>query len=366
MVRRHFGRDHHPVYRALAQVLAAVVWPPAVLLQLWVIRRHGPGTVPIKQVPGALWAALRHNVGPGEYYAYGIWQPDRKVNIDNYLYSKEASRIFKLLNRPSQPNPIDDKLAFYEICKAHALPTPEILAAFTPTSQLLKFELGLPPKRDLFVKPRMGVGGDGAEHFRWDGVLFKSERCDHLRAEDLAGYLVIRTRTENRTLIVQPALSNHPELRIAATASLATARVVTGLSANGDVIPIFGHIHFLPETAAQSVALIDLASGRFAPPQRKFDSTKWSAHQIDMSSVDGGGILPDWDSALRYIEVAHQACSNFVFIGWDVAFTEQGPVLLEGNLNWDASDYQRLRGQPLGNTKFADILATRLRDLVSS
>src|SRR5215831_14927293 len=87
MVRRHFGRDHHPVYRALAQVLAAIVWPPAVILQLRVIRRHGPGTVPIKQVPGALWAAFRHNVGPGEYYAYGIWQPDRKMNIDNYLYS---------------------------------------------------------------------------------------------------------------------------------------------------------------------------------------------------------------------------------------------------------------------------------------
>ena len=198
-----------------------------------------------------------------------IWQPDRKVNIDNYLYSKEASRIFKLLNRPSQPNPIDDKLAFYEICKAHALPTPEILAAFTPTGQLLEFELGLPPKRDLFVKPRMGVGGDGAEHFRWDGVLFKSERCGHLRSEDLAGYLATRARTENRTLIVQPALSNHPKLHIAATASLATARVVTGLSANGDAIPIFGHIHFFPETAAQSVALIDLASGRFMPAPAK-------------------------------------------------------------------------------------------------
>ena len=31
--------------------------------------------------------------------------------------------------------------------------------------------------------------------------------------------------------------------------------------------------------------------------------------------------LPDWDAALRHIKVAHQACSNFVFIGWDVAFT---------------------------------------------
>ena len=278
MVRQHFGRDHHPIYRVLAQVLAAIVWSPAVLVNLWEIRYfRGPDAVPIKQVPGALWAAMRHNVSPGEYYAYALWKPDRKVNIDNYLYAREASRLFKLLNRPSQPNPIDDKLAFYEICKAHALPTPEILAAFTPTGKLLEFELGLPPKRDLFVKPRIGCGGDGTEHFRWGGVAFESERCGRLRPEDLGGYLATRARTENRTLLVQPALVNHRELHIAATANLATARLVTGLSADGDVIPIFGHIHFFLGTADQSVALIDLASGRVMSAKRKFDGTKWSA-----------------------------------------------------------------------------------------
>ena len=170
--------------------------------------------------------------------------PNRKVNIDNYLYSKEGPRLFKLLNRPSQPNPIDDKLAFHEMCKSHALPSPEILAAFTPTGKLLEFESGRPPKRDLFVKPRIGVGSDGAEHFRWHGVAFESDRGCRLRPEDLGGYLATRARTENRTLLVQPALSNHPELRLGANVYLATARLVTGLSTDGNVIPIFGNFLF--------------------------------------------------------------------------------------------------------------------------
>jgi len=42
---------------------------------------------------------------------------------------------------------------------------------------------------------------------------------------------------EKRTLLVQPALSNHPELSIEANANLATARLVTGLSIDGDGIP---------------------------------------------------------------------------------------------------------------------------------
>jgi hypothetical protein len=74
-------------------------------------------------------------------------------------------------------------------------------------------------------------------------------------------------------------------------------------------------------------------------------------------------MLPDWNNVLQYIKVAHRACPNFVFVGWDVAFTDCGPIILEGNANWCADDYQRLC-DPLGHTKFADILAERLHDLM--
>ena len=43
MVRWHFGRDHHPVRRKLAQVLVTMAWPLAVLLNLWQVRHwFGP------------------------------------------------------------------------------------------------------------------------------------------------------------------------------------------------------------------------------------------------------------------------------------------------------------------------------------
>src|SRR5205823_5250687 len=142
--------------------------------------------------------------------------------IDNYLYGNEARRLFKLLNRPLQPDAIDDKLAFHEMCKAHALPSPEILASFTPTGELRNFVFGRPPERDLFAKPRMGLGGDGSERFRWRGTVFESDRGGCLSPEHLGGYLAARARSENRTLLVQPALSNHPELLVDANANLAT------------------------------------------------------------------------------------------------------------------------------------------------
>ena len=361
-VRQHFARHHHPVYRALAKVFAAIVWAPAVLLQIWEIRHYqGPDWVPMKRVPGAVWAALRHNVVPGAYYGLLLWEPDRKVNIDNYLYPIEAFGLFKFLNRPAQPNPIDDKLAFHALCTANAIPTPQILAAFSPTGKLLDFESGQPPKRDLFVKPSNGLASLGVERFRWNRDAFDSSRGHRLSPEALDRYLATRARTENRTLLVQPALSNHPALGIAPNKNLAAVRLVTGFTRDGNVLPIFGHIYFadsdqVPAPYA-SISLVDVENGQLAKPQALWGPKKLKHGLGDSDSVR---MLPEWEKALQYAKAAHRACSNFAFIGWDIAFTAEGPLLLEGNENWSAGEYQRLTGEPLGHTVFATVLATWL------
>jgi hypothetical protein len=360
MVRWHFGRDHHPISRKLAQVLTTIAWPAVVLANLWRVREwFGPPKALLKRVPGALWAAIRHNVFPSEYYEYELWRPERRRNIDNYLYIREGPRLFKLLNRRSQIDPIVDKLAFYELCKTHGIPTPEVLAAFAPTSRLMDFRSGRPPQHDLFVKPRMGNGGLAHERFRWDGIRFQSNRGPKLKPEDLGSYLEHRARTENLTLLVQPSLSNHPSLGSGPNEALATARMVTGRSIIGAVTPIFSFILFGPDriTAhSNCVTLIDLSTGRVMPAPVQVSPVY---HYRQFHSNDAY-TLPDWDATVRHVEAAHKACFNFVFIGWDIAFTLDGAMLLEGNTNWSAGTYQSLRGEPLGLTIFADILAAEL------
>src|SRR5262245_39152820 len=84
MVRWNFGRDHHPISRKLAQVLVTIAWPLAVFRNLWLVRQwFGPRDELLKRAPGALWAAIRHNILPSEYYEYELWHADRKMNIDN-------------------------------------------------------------------------------------------------------------------------------------------------------------------------------------------------------------------------------------------------------------------------------------------
>ncbi len=366
IVRRNYARDHHPIHRALARIVVAAVWPLAVLIHLWEIRRsRAPEIVPFKEVPRALWAAIRHNVVPGEYYAYALWHPDRRANIDDYLYSKEGIRLFGLLNKSTQPDPIIDKLEFHDLCKARALPTPPVFAAFAPGGTSLEFESGRLPDKDLFIKQRFGSGGNGAERLRWHGTVFESNRGGCVRPENLRDYLKARARTENCALLVQPALLNHATLGVEPDGALATARIVSGITLSGDVAPLFGYIYFGEPNeivAHGRVAVIDMPSGQLMSAPQDFPRRKQASLHADLGS-GRACTLPDWDNLLRCIKVAHQACSGFVFIGWDVAFTEHGPMLLEGNANWCADVYQSLCGKPLGHTKFASILAERLRDL---
>jgi hypothetical protein len=44
--------------------------PLAVLVHMLQMRLFGePQEMPIRRAPGAIWAAIRHNILPGEYYA---------------------------------------------------------------------------------------------------------------------------------------------------------------------------------------------------------------------------------------------------------------------------------------------------------
>ena len=63
--------------------------------------------------------------------------------------------------------------------------------------------------------------------------------------------------------------------------------------------------------------------------------------------------IPFWAAALDLVVRAHgsvPAFSRFVFLGWDVAITASGPLLIEANSGWGAVNLQNGDGPPLGRT----------------
>ena len=101
---------------------------------------------------------------------------------------------------------------------------------------------------------------------------------------------------------------------------------------------------------------MDLASGTLGVARQKsrpFVPVKVhpdSGHPIE------GLTLPFWKAALDLAVNAHREFQEMPSVGWDVAITEDGPVLVEGNPVWGVDLAQITHQRPLSDTAVADCL----------
>ena len=54
--------------------------------------------------------------------------------------------------------------------------------------------------------------------------------------------------------------------------------------------------------------------------------------------------VPYWKEATELAIKAHKCFPSFHTVGWDIAITKDGPLILEGNGNWSACDFQYTEG----------------------
>jgi len=82
----------------------------------------------------------------------------------------------------------------------------------------------------------------------------------------------------------------------------------------------------------------------------------------DLAGDLDGLVLPDWPKACETVLAAHRKFpSPAVLLGWDVAFTDMGPVLIETNLGVSLFTEQTDSLVPAGTTPVADLIAAWLR-----
>jgi len=71
----------------------------------------------------------------------------------------------------------------------------------------------------------------------------------------------------------------------------------------------------------------------------------------------------EWWPEVKALGLRAQAVfSDRLFVGWDLAMTEDGPIVVEGNSSPDLDILQRCSRQGMANGRFAELLAERLVD----
>ena len=323
------------------------------------------GTWPrLKRLADAYWQALRHNVPPANYVVNRLWLPEHRKVRDDYLHWTETDALLLALNRrlPARPgaDPVQDKLAFHDLCRAHDVPTPQVLAVYVSGKAVRSFADDLPPPRSVWLKPASAAQGRGGERLVWQGSRFAARdrlSLDRVGLLDhIAGHSLV-----HRCTLVQSLLVNHPSIAPLTNGNIATARIVTGRRRSGEVVHIAAHL--IGPVGERIIvqggwsALIDLTSGRLGPGLFPGDRAPVRRSHPETGACVEGAVVPDWETAKALVSKVHGLIDTYVFLGWDVAFTVEGPMLIEANRGWDAFVFQILMDKPFGSTRFVDVLA---------
>lgn len=147
--------------------------------------------------------------------------------------------------------------------------------------------------------------------------------------------------------IIQDFIEQHEALRMINPSCVNTIRFVT-ISVNNE---IHYFAHFLRFGVGESVN-DNRATGGYAvniSDQGKLDSLA-IGHNNSIKEHPNTGVifegyqLPFWEETKKLVTKAHEQLKDIKSIGWDIAITSRGPVLLEGNDNWEICGPQDMEG----------------------
>lgn len=317
-----------------------------------------------------LLARVRGGIGPVPFSMFRLWQEgisEWSAYIDNLHLDAWQRQANPLQYRRL----VDDKIEFYRHCRASGLPTPPILGLiksdpdesaddFPVIQSGSELERVLAASESgLFFKPIGGRHGLGVFAAIRCGAGVSSIAGDS-STDEFYRYCVERAR-ESGTLIVQPRIRPARRLlEITSAHGLATVRAVTYL--DGETARLFLACLRIPVGRSEAdnfrhgasgnlVAGLDAATGRLTSAVGSLRRDWPQIVDVDRHPDTGAPLvgfdLPSWREVVELVLEAQRRFVGLRSIGWDVAITDQGPMLIEGNGRYDCDILQLAHGRGL-------------------
>lgn len=304
----------------------------------------GPDTKPVPTILRELAAAAAAERGaPLHYLTHLLYRTDSPDPLGFVGYGA-FDRIRRELLMPSgRPNAcLEDKLHFARHLGAHAIPQPVLLRftmneqVFTPdgrpgevldgaAASWLRELIERTPTGAIFVKPVAGTGGKGCA--RLDATMPDRRLLALSRGWRLGNHLV------------QEAIDQHPAVAVVHPAAVNSMRVHTLRDPDGSVTLLSALIRFgRGDSCVDNVSVggmyasVDVETGAVGERAQTFfvhGGERFSAHPetgVAFASVR----LPAMADVTALVR---QVASIFPgpVVGWDIALTASGPVVVEGN-----------------------------------
>jgi hypothetical protein len=301
---------------------------------------------------------VRDQYGSQEISILGIADPHiPEAELQRYISKRALLKIQYSLNDARYLSLTEDKTIFYAVCDSFQIPSPKVYAVFSAREGWLAdgsflrgrdqwvdyLERAAP--REFIIKPGFGVYGRGLKMLerqdrRWlckSGLSYDSRELYECLASD----------PDFDRFVLQERVRNHDDFSwVSRTEALQTARITTLMKRNREPQIIYTQFkivkgnnitdNFASGETGNLLARLDVATGKVVAVVGKQNGSLRSITRDEQTGINYLDFtLPLWAEAKK---LALQAAMKFwpiQTIGWDIAITQSGPVLIEGNQCWD-------------------------------
>lgn len=265
-----------------------------------------------------VWCALHYKVGYLDYRTYGFFAIRGKKR-KTFMTMSDNIEFTHKLNSKDCYELFDDKVKFNRRFKDFI--GREWIDLNDCTFEDFKAFCG---KRDVFfAKQPVSYGGLGVK------------KIDLSACPDLGG--LYKSLKEEKLYLCEEAIVQHPDMSAVCPTSVNTVRVVTLLSSKNEPQIIYA----LMRMSSDGSGVDNISSGgMYAPVNDDGTITKPAFAQnagkyYEKHPVTGVRInafkVPLFDEVKALVRAAALVEPKLRYVGWDVAVTEKGPVLVEGN-----------------------------------
>ena len=311
----------------------------------------------IRQAAEIMYLTASGTLAPDQYYDYQLHKSDVKtIRGLPYLGSRAYRELDLALNPLEWDSLQRNKWLFGLHFKQLGFPVPEMYGFFDRCSGITSD--GLPLRNaghldellrrrslDQFVvKPVFGGMGKGLKVLSvLGGGAYTSLSGNKFDLESLTDFM------SNEPYLIQERVFPHPVLEAISPGILNCYRIVTFRDRQGET-----HIHRChlrlgrqgsdtDNRAGGGLGVkIDLASGTLGEGLTKKEKV-WQTRHPDTGMEFSGVKMPLWHETIELALAAARACP-LGSLGWDIALSVSGPVLIECNRQWEFKKAQTLGG----------------------
>lgn len=263
------------------------------------------------------WCALRYGAGYYDYVMFGFYDMNGKQR-DTYLTRVRNKKVCELMNDYSIAEEFDDKLRF----NARFAPFQKRKTLNGATATVEEMDDFLQGQTCFFAKPNHGSCGQGVE---------KVNVADFENTEAILRYV-----REKDLPILEHAIVQHPDMAKLHPSSVNSMRIVTDVVGDDVLIAYImvkiGRGGGCCDNTGRGGMLcrVDETTGKIRSVATDDYFNVFTAHP-DTGVVFEGYQLPMVPEAIALAKEAAKVLPRMRHVGWDVAITPDGPVIIEGN-----------------------------------